>query len=262
MIVALAALFVALSGVGVAATGGNFILGQSNSAANTTSLGSGVTTGPTLELSNTAGKPAARFDVNATSPPFVVTNTKKVQYLNADNLDGFDSGHFLPKTGKAADSDKLDGRDSSGFLPSQGDIQLWYSPWGYLPWGEGTTVFPASGPTVSVHRTSAGGTAVVRPLDQPQSIFGTTLKLKGVTICFRAAGAVIVSTALIYGETGQDNVAYSDTYTHSSPEKTCYEVTPSTPTVISGSLFLYLGLYFGGSPDHIDLFSVRVTLGT
>jgi hypothetical protein len=36
MIVALLSLFVALGGVGVAATGGNFILGQSNSASSTT----------------------------------------------------------------------------------------------------------------------------------------------------------------------------------------------------------------------------------
>jgi hypothetical protein len=42
MIVALAALFVALGGVGVAATGGNFILGQSNSAGSKTSLTAGL----------------------------------------------------------------------------------------------------------------------------------------------------------------------------------------------------------------------------
>ena len=107
MIVALAALFIALSGVGVAATGGNFILGQSNTAGNTTSLGSGVTTGPTLEVSNSGGKPAARFDVNATSQPFVVSNTKKVQYLNADQLDGMDGAQLVQGRGSSILSNRL-----------------------------------------------------------------------------------------------------------------------------------------------------------
>src|SRR5436309_1838154 len=89
-VIALVALFVALGGVGVAATGGNFILGNPNTAADATALSSGVTTGPTLELTNTGGKPAARFNASGTSP-FVVSNGKKVQDLNADRLDDLDS---------------------------------------------------------------------------------------------------------------------------------------------------------------------------
>jgi hypothetical protein len=53
-----------------------------------------VTSGPTLYLTNTDGKPAARFDAVGTSSPFVVNNTKKVQNLNADELDGIDSNGF------------------------------------------------------------------------------------------------------------------------------------------------------------------------
>ena len=52
MIVALLALFVALGGVGVAATGGNFILGQSNTATANTSLSSAVVGGKALQLTN------------------------------------------------------------------------------------------------------------------------------------------------------------------------------------------------------------------
>jgi hypothetical protein len=120
MIVALAALFVALGGVGVAATGGYFILGQSNSAGNTTALNSGVTTGPTFSLSNTGGKQAAKFTTNSGVAPFAVSNGTKVVNLNADLLDSHDSAYFLPKTGKAADSDKLDGVDSTGFVHGKG----------------------------------------------------------------------------------------------------------------------------------------------
>ena len=41
-VIATVALFVALGGVGVAATGGNFILGQSNTATTNTSLSAPV----------------------------------------------------------------------------------------------------------------------------------------------------------------------------------------------------------------------------
>ena len=100
MIVALLALFVALSGVGMAATGGNFILGQSNSANNTSALASGVTTGPTLELSNSGGKPAARFNTPSGVAPIVVNNGTKVDNLNADRLDGLSSESFTQGGGR------------------------------------------------------------------------------------------------------------------------------------------------------------------
>jgi hypothetical protein len=93
-VIATVALFVALGGAGMAATGGNFILGQSNSADSTSALASGVATGPTLELSNSGGKPAARFNTPSGVQPFVVNNPSKVQNLNADLLDGIDSTSF------------------------------------------------------------------------------------------------------------------------------------------------------------------------
>src|SRR5439155_18072817 len=94
-VMAAAALFVSLGGAGYAATGGTFMLGQANSAANTSGLSSGVTTGPTLNLANTGGKPAAKFTANAGVAPFVVSNGTKVASLNADKLDGIDSSGFL-----------------------------------------------------------------------------------------------------------------------------------------------------------------------
>ena len=68
MIVAGAALFVALGGVGVAATGGNFILGQSNSAGAKTSLSASTFAGKALEVTNTntaAGATALGLNVAA-----------------------------------------------------------------------------------------------------------------------------------------------------------------------------------------------------
>jgi len=100
MVVALVALFVALAGVGVAATGGNFILGQENKADQTTSLSSDVASGPTLLVENNGGKPAARFNASG-GPPLAVGNSKKIQNLNADQLDGIDSANFVRGGGTA-----------------------------------------------------------------------------------------------------------------------------------------------------------------
>jgi len=54
LVIALFALFVALSGVGIAATGGNFILGQTNTADATSSLQGSIASGPALEAANPA----------------------------------------------------------------------------------------------------------------------------------------------------------------------------------------------------------------
>jgi hypothetical protein len=107
--------FIVLGGTTYAATGGNFILGQSNSASSTTALSSG-TTGPALKLTNTSTATGARalgLNVASGHPPFNVNSGTKVANLNADKLDGKDSTAFLGSTAKAADSDKLDGIDSS-----------------------------------------------------------------------------------------------------------------------------------------------------
>ena len=100
MIVALLGVFLGLGGVGVAATGGNFILGQPNSADKTTALSSGVTTGPTLELTNGGNRPAARFNTAGGVQPFIVTNPTKVSNLNVDRLDGLSSESFTQGGGR------------------------------------------------------------------------------------------------------------------------------------------------------------------
>ena len=96
MIVALVALFVALSGVGVAANGGNFILGHTNSATLNTALTAPVAGGKTLQVTNNnttnAASTALGLNVAAGHAPFTVNSSVKVSSLNADKLDGLDSG--------------------------------------------------------------------------------------------------------------------------------------------------------------------------
>jgi hypothetical protein len=99
-VVATLALFVALGGTTYAATGGNFILGKSNSASNPTSLSAPVV-GKGLQVTNTnthAGATALGLNVAAGHAPLTVNSGAKVSNLNADKVDGLDSTAFLPSS--------------------------------------------------------------------------------------------------------------------------------------------------------------------
>ncbi len=88
-VVSLLGLFITLTGVGHAATGGRLILGHANTASKGTALRSKG--GPSLTLTNTGGKSAASFNVVRGKSPFAVNSSAKVKGLNADLLDGIDS---------------------------------------------------------------------------------------------------------------------------------------------------------------------------
>jgi hypothetical protein len=106
-IISLVALFFAMGGTAVAATGGNFILGKANTATSVSSLTN--TKGTALSLSSTA-----------TTPPLKVSNSVQVPNLNASELDGQTSSAFLPATGTAVNSSELGGQPASAFLPATG----------------------------------------------------------------------------------------------------------------------------------------------
>jgi hypothetical protein len=85
-VVSYCALFVALGGTAYAATGGNFVLGHSNQA------------GQTSSLTNTGSGPALRLATHrGTTPPLAVSNDAKIARLNADELDGLSSTAFQRK---------------------------------------------------------------------------------------------------------------------------------------------------------------------
>lgn len=75
------------SGSAYAATGGNFILGKSNSAGATTTLSNA--NGTALSLNSKSG-----------TAPLKVNRTTKVANLNADLLDGLSSSSFAKASGK------------------------------------------------------------------------------------------------------------------------------------------------------------------
>jgi hypothetical protein len=90
-IISLVALFFAMSGTAVAATGGNFLLGKSNTATAVSSLSN--TKGTALSLSSTA-----------TTPPLKVSNSVQVPNLNASELGGHPASGFIQGGGAASDA--------------------------------------------------------------------------------------------------------------------------------------------------------------
>jgi len=243
MIVALFGLFVGLGGVGIAANGQSLILGSTTNSATSKTVLTAPIDDHVLQLTNTnTGKNATALGLSVASghTPFTVNTQRKVANLNADQLDG---------------------KDASAFLPSSGTVEQWYSPFEYRSPQFVVRVDPSAGPAVNVTSSTAGEREVYLSLNKP-SILGATLKLKSVTICFLAIGAPITGTAVYDGDGSQLAALSSDSYTHSSPEYTCYDVGPTTPTVVTRSLYLHLYLEYGSSSDRILLFPVKATFVT
>jgi hypothetical protein len=130
----IAAVVSAFVGAGAAvATTQTFALGATNRVDAATSVtnvrAGGATINPvdaplvTLDNESTTASATALSLVAAPQHPALKVNTGvKINNLNADALDGRDSGYFLPKSGKAADSDLLDGLNSTAFTQGGGTL--------------------------------------------------------------------------------------------------------------------------------------------
>ena len=97
----MASMLIALGGAGYSATGGNFLLGRSNTATTTTRLSASVDY-HTLQIGNNslgANISALGLFVPFGRAPLYVNSPGHIARLNADLLDGIDSTAFLRGTG-------------------------------------------------------------------------------------------------------------------------------------------------------------------
>jgi hypothetical protein len=137
-LVGLSVILAVMFGVASAAfgtNGGNFILGQNNTASLLTKLTGQVPGGAALQVVNTKTEPGSRglqINVAENKPPIAVNATAgKAPNLNADELDGKSEADFYAAGSKVADSahadqadsatsaedaNTLDGKDSTEFL--------------------------------------------------------------------------------------------------------------------------------------------------
>ena len=102
IVVSIVSLVVAMAGVADAATGGNFILGQANTASTSTALNADIN-GPALAIANNKLSGASVTGLSITVPsnkaPLTVSSAVRVKKLNADLIDGVDSADLQRRVG-------------------------------------------------------------------------------------------------------------------------------------------------------------------
>ena len=141
-VMATLAVFLILGGMSYAATGGNFILGKSNTATSKTSLTAPIADKALTVTNNSTAAGASALGLNVANghPPFKVNSGTKVANLNADTLDGSDvtdwnvarvinetgpiptSAFYSPPGGAGK---ALVTASGSGFRPSSANGQGW-----------------------------------------------------------------------------------------------------------------------------------------
>jgi hypothetical protein len=160
------------------ANGGNFILGQNNAATALTRLAGNVPGGPALQVINNktdAGSRGLQVNVAQDKAPILVNSTAgKATNLNADKLDGKDSGEFVQNTGEMTFS-VFDSWVSS-HSPS---APVTVDPRGYWT----TFARGAGGQTQSEVRLAP-------PL--PSSLYGKNMLLTGMEICYDTSNPAVV----------------------------------------------------------------------
>jgi len=154
----------------LSATGGNFILGQPNSADAPTTLtwtGNTDISKAALVLKNLNGGNALQLKVGDGIAPMTVNSGAKVAKLNADRIDNREAGSFADGVGGVAtNADKLDGKDSAAFAPRS---QL-----------DATQVMRVNGPLPrSGTFTSHGGTLVVTATGSGYRASANTIQSQG-----------------------------------------------------------------------------------
>jgi hypothetical protein len=180
LVISLLALFVSLGGLGVAATGGNFILGQSNSADSETALNATLNGASSLRVQNGGTAALSNGVLGKITLSTAGSDTAGVKGVNAStdagaagvtgqNTGGGPGLKALVKPGAAPlsvnsqtkvdnlNADLLDGVDASGFLTpnlSFAEVAAEITS----PTGVGYADDPSSpGPTLTVDVPDAGG---------------------------------------------------------------------------------------------------------
>ncbi len=228
------ALFLGVATTALAAIPGDpFRLGRINSIDAVSHL-VGSVTGPMLRIDNNGGGPALRLESNADRPPMTVNaDAGKALNLNADELDGKDSGEFVQDTGEMTFS-VFDSWMSS-HSPSDPVTVDHRGNWTTFTRG-------AAGQTQSEVRLAP-------PL--PSSLYGKSMLLTGMEICYNTSDpAVALSrvTLLRYssttGNTAGGNFVVND---YSPTDGNQCRMYTGTPRLMGTNSFALLEIYVNWS---------------
>lgn len=169
------------SGTAVAATGGKFILGQSNSANRTSTLTNSA--GTALSLKSKAGTPSLK-----------VSNKVKVPNLNADLLDGLDPTAFALTSGSTGYFQAASvGYDTDVNGVNDVFIATAVCPAGTKRTGGGAIDFTITGVTF-VNSPDTGNSWTVAVLTDNATVEDPT-DVKATVVCYNPRGSVPGATA-------------------------------------------------------------------
>lgn len=107
--------------------------------------------------------------------------------------------------------------------------------------------------------SNTGSSTIYAPVHNLTTLFGTSLKLKSLEVCYKCslASSYISQTKVYYADNsgGRTQLLTSDS-DRSSTSWTCYTVSTGSPIVIDGPMLVYFNLYFFGTGD-----THKITIG-
>jgi hypothetical protein len=113
--------------------------------------------------------------------------------------------------------------------------------------------------------TNIGSSTIFVPLHNLTQLFGSSLKLKSLEVCYKVdtASSYIDQTRVYYANaSGGRTEIMTDLTNRISTTWTCYTINNTTPVEISGPLLIYFNLYFAGTggANTITIGQITATL--
>ncbi|MFN8515055.1 MAG: hypothetical protein U0841_21210 [Chloroflexia bacterium] len=166
----------------------------------------------------------------------------------------------------AENAAKLGGVPASGYLRTVGKMVYEISPLSLVDLnnqiGVDVAIVPASTGIVSVSSSVVGTRSVVLPLPVPRSIFGTSLSISAVTICYSAESGAKIDMSGVYESKSNGGYVQDlhDDTDRASAAYACYTVNAPTLYAIAGNPYLSLSLKFTNTSAKLYLAEISIDL--
>ena len=231
----------AIAGTGIGAV---FNLGRTN-VVNAPSTLTGSSASGMLKVANSGNGVALQLTTKSTVPPMKVNSSVKVANLNADRLDGI---------------------DSSGFVQPSGDILVsaGNGNWSPMLWGSSLEESRTPGSVNFTSPAPSDTTYLVVSPDLPVALYGKSVELRAVDICFSMVDASMTGVYLTrertYNTAEIQDTLFADATVYLGAD--CHRYTLATPTLLtpndSLSFALNINFSLGG---YISIFRTTFILG-
>ena len=135
----------------------------------------------------------------------------------------------------------------TGVIKSTADTQIAVSPLKMVPrYDADVTLRAYYDGKMEIRPNSLGTYYVIVPVDLPNLLFGTAMKLKSIQVCYLCDDTLNYITHLYVGwrtDAGYNDVI-NDPTDRNATTWTCYTVEDSTPEAIAGPVYIDFGLDF------------------